>query len=121
MGGVAQGVSGIYQLGHVLVSGLCINHITMMSLHERHGVSEHWKLDCLLKSLYRLTMNKTSKLCIICLLMGEGRTAVSGGFPSQRANNAESIFSVHNVIICYGQIYKFKIWECFILISGRQS
>ena len=32
--------------------------------HERHGVSNHQKLDCLFNSLFRITTKESSKLCI---------------------------------------------------------
>ena len=49
--------------------GLCfqwnahkINHT--LQWHERHGISHHWQLNCLLNSLLRLITNETSKVCI---------------------------------------------------------
>ena len=65
---------------------LCI--ITAMS-HEHHGVSNHWPLDCFFNSLFRVTSKKTSKPLLLVLC--EGNPPVTGGFPSQRASNMESV------------------------------
>ena len=63
--------------------------VTVMS-QECHGISNHWQLDCLLNSLFRLTTTtKIPKLCITGPLWGESTSI--GGFPSQRASYAESI------------------------------
>ena len=45
-------------------------------------------LDCLYKSLFRLTSKVTSEVCITGLC--EENLSVIGGFPTQRATNAES-------------------------------
>ena len=42
--------------------------------HEHHGISNHWQLDCLSNSLFRITSQKTSKLCITDPLWGESTT-----------------------------------------------
>ena len=57
--------------------------------NEWHDVSNHPCLDCLLKCLLRCISKKTSKLCVTCLC--EGNPPVSGGFPSQRASDAENV------------------------------
>ena len=57
--------------------------------NERHGVSNHPHLDCLLSRLFRRTSKKTSKLRVIGLC--EGNPPVTGWFPTQRASNAESV------------------------------
>ena len=46
-------------------------------------------LDCLLTSLIRRRSKKTSKLRVTGLC--EGNPLVTGGFPSQRTNNAENV------------------------------
>ena len=58
-------------------------------LNERHCVSNHRRLGCLLNRLFRRTSKKTSKLCVAGLC--EGNPPVTGGFPSQRASNAENV------------------------------
>ena len=57
--------------------------------NERHGVSNHRRLDCLLSRLFRRTSKKTSKLRATGLC--GGNPPVTGGFPSQRASNAENV------------------------------
>ena len=60
----------------------------------RFHVSNLQQIDCMSNSLLRLTPNKTSKLHIVGHLWGES----SGGFPSQRASNAERV-TCHEVIM----------------------
>ena len=55
--------------------------------YERHGVSNHWRLDNLLNCLFRLRSKKMSKFRVTGLC--EGNPPLIGGFPSQRASNAE--------------------------------
>ena len=66
-------------------------------LNERDGVSNHRRLDCLLNRLFGRRSKKTSKLRVTGLC--EGNPPVTGGFPSQRASNAEnfSIWWRHHV------------------------
>ena len=56
--------------------------------NERNGVSNHQRLDCLLNRLV-IRSKKTSKLRVTGLC--EGNPPVTGGFPSQRASNAENV------------------------------
>ena len=51
--------------------------------NERHGVSNHQRLGCLLKRLFWRRSKKTPKPRVTGL--GEGNPPVTGGFPSQRA------------------------------------
>ena len=64
--------------------------------NERDGVSNHRRLDFLLNPLFKLRSKTTSKLRVTGL--SEGNPTATGGFPSQRANNAEnvSIWSRHH-------------------------
>ena len=57
--------------------------------NERVGVSNHRRLDCLLKRMFGRRSKKTSELRVtgVC----EGNPPVTGGFPSQRASYAEII------------------------------
>ena len=54
--------------------------------NEPNGVSNHRRLDCLLNHLFT---EKTSLLRVTGLC--EGNSPVTGGFPAQRASNAENI------------------------------
>ena len=65
--------------------------------NECNGISNHQHLDCLLNRLFRCISKKASKLCVTGLC--EGNSPVTGGFPAQRAINAEnvSISWHHNV------------------------
>ena len=73
-----------------------------LSLQWRHngrdGDSNHQRIDCLLKRLFRRISRKTSKLRVTGLC--EGNSPVTGEFPSQRASNAEnvSIWWRHHVL-----------------------
>ena len=64
----------------------CIVQNTFQRHHIRVIVSQ---LDCLFNSLFWLTWKKTWKP--VLLVLCEGKPLVTGGFPSQRASNAESI------------------------------
>ena len=57
--------------------------------NERDGISNHKRLDCLLKSLFRCRSRKTSKLPVTGLC--EGNSLVTGEFPAQRASNVENV------------------------------
>ena len=63
------------------------------SLQWRHNgrdcVSNHQRLDCLLKCLFRHISKKTSKLLVTCLC--KGNSPVPGEFPTQKASNAENV------------------------------
>ena len=76
-----------------LLSIWCGQQVSTVPLQWRHnkrdGVSNHWRLYCLLNHLYRRRLKKTSKLHVAGLC--EGNPPVIGGFPSQRASNAENI------------------------------
>ena len=72
--------------------------------NERHGVWNHQHLYRLLNRLFRHTSMKTSKLRVTGLC--EGNPKVIGGFPSQRANNAENVsiwlhhHAMHHKVYC---------------------
>ena len=55
---------------------------------ERYGVSNHERLDYLLNYLFKYITMKTRKLCVTGL--SEGNLLVTGGFPLQRASDAEN-------------------------------
>ena len=57
--------------------------------NERDGVSNHRRLDCLLNRLFRRRSKKTSELRVIGFY--EGNPLVTGGFPPQKASNAEKV------------------------------
>ena len=57
--------------------------------NERHGVSTHRRLDCLPNHLFRPISKRISKLRVTGLC--ERNPPVTGGFPSQRASNAENV------------------------------
>ena len=58
--------------------------------NEHDGVSNHQPHDCLLNSLFRRRLKKTSKLRVTGLC--EGNSPGIGEFPAQRASNAENAF-----------------------------
>ena len=57
--------------------------------NERDGVLNHRRPDCFPNRLFRRRSKKTSKLRITGLR--GGNPLVTGGFPSQRASNAENV------------------------------
>ena len=58
--------------------------------NEHDGVSNHLRLNCLHKLLFRRRSKKTSKLRVTGLCAGN--PPVTGGFPSQRASHTENVF-----------------------------
>ena len=65
--------------------------------NDRGGVSSHRRFDCLLNRLIRRRSTKTSKLCVTGLW--EANPPVTGGFPSQRASNAEKCWNIVKMIV----------------------
>ena len=63
--------------------------LNTLQRHGRHDVLIQWLFDCLFNSLFGLTSQKSSNVHIVCPLWGESS---GDGFPSQRANNAASVF-----------------------------
>ena len=57
--------------------------------NERHGISNHQPHGCLLNRLFRCRSKKIPKLRVTGLCVGN--SPVTGEFPAQRANNAESV------------------------------
>ena len=57
--------------------------------NEGDGVSNRLRLDCLFDLLFKRRSKKASKLQVTGF--SEGNPPVTGGFPSQRANNAENV------------------------------
>ena len=57
--------------------------------NARDGISNHRGLDSLLLRLFRRRSSKTPKLRVTGL--SEGNPPVTGGFPPQRASNAENV------------------------------
>ena len=67
-----------------------LQHSTLRWRHNGcDGVSNHRRLDCLFKRLFRRKSTKTSKLRVTGLC--EGNPPVTGWFPSQRASNGENV------------------------------
>ena len=64
--------------------------------NDRDGVSHHWRLDYLLKRLFRHRSRKTSNLRVTGFL--GGNPPVTSGFPLQRASNAK-VFLFDDVIM----------------------
>ena len=63
-------------------------HCNTVMTHECTGISNHLPLDCLFNSWLRIiSKNQMYKSLDFC----EEKSLVTGGFPSQRASNVESI------------------------------
>ena len=91
----------IFQRPPCLLGTSCVRYLsganTLQWRHnERDGFSNHRHSDCLLKRFFRSRWKKTSKLRVTGLC--EGNPPVTGGFPSQRASNAE-MFPFDDVIM----------------------
>ena len=68
----------------------CTKYWSLQWRHnERDGVSNHWRLHCLLNSWFRRRSKKSSKLRVTGL--GAGTSPVTGEFPAQKASNAENV------------------------------
>ena len=92
--------------GHLLITDVVTEG--MDTLHWRHnerdGVSNHQPHDYLLHRLFGRRSKKTSKLRATGRC--EGDPPVTGGFPAQRASNAENVWWRHHevitsIILCY--------------------
>ena len=70
--------------------------------NELAGVSNHQPHGCLLNRLFTRRSHKTSKLRVTGLCVGN--SPVTGGFPAQRASNAENVF----------------IWWCHHIVSSNR-
>ena len=90
-----------YIIPYHIISYVCLYYVTekmtiyqhwpTVTSYERHIIWHHRQFDCLFNNLLKLTKEekKTSKPCSpgIC----SGNPPVIGGFPSQRASDAESV------------------------------
>ena len=57
----------------------------------RDGVSNHWRLGCLLNCSFRLKSTNTAKLRVTGLCAGN--SPLTGEFPAKRASNAEIVMA----------------------------
>ena len=85
---------------YTVIAILCVishkNNALPWCHNKVHGVSNHQHPDCLLSRLLRRRSKKTPKRRLTGLF--EGKPRVTGGFPSQRASNAE-MFPFDDVIM----------------------
>ena len=105
-----------------------INWTIQISLKWRHiesdGVSNHRRLGCLLNRLFRCRSKKTSKLRVTGLC--GGNQLVTGGFPSQRASNAENVsiwwrHHVMTIVSDYFQNERSPLYEMNFHCSCRHK
>ena len=76
----------------------CCSFQTLQWRHnERECVSNHWRLDCLLKRFFRRRIKETSKLCVTGLC--EGNLTVTGEFPTQRGPVPRKMFPFDDVMM----------------------
>ena len=88
---------------HIHTNRLYNTGISLQWRHnERDGVSNHWRLHCLLNCWFRCKVKKTSKLRVTGLCAGN--SPVTGEFPTQKARNAEK-FPFDDVIISLSKKY----------------
>ena len=87
--------------------------ITLQWRHNgRDGVSSHQPRDCLLYCLFRHRSEKTPKLHVTGLCVGN--SLVTGEFPTQMASNAENVsiwWRHHDNHISYHTILHTNSWE----------
>ena len=77
-----------FAAAYTMQSTMCAN--ALQWYHNEHdGVSNHQRLACLFSRLFKPT-SKKSKPALLTLC--EGNPPVTGGFRSQRASNAETVF-----------------------------
>ena len=92
----------------------------LMTSHCRHSVPNHQELDCLFKSLYWLTAEKTPAFLAVC----DWKPPVTVGFTSQRVSSAVRVSMplCNHMLISYGKRYlvpidisimKTAIWDVF--------
>ena len=86
--------------------------------NERHGVSNHRRLHCLLHCWFRRRLKKTSKLCVTDLWVGN--SPGTGELPAQKASNAENVSIFDDVIMNTWLNYEisFQDENKTILIGG---
>ena len=70
------------------------HNITVTS-HDCNGMSNHWQLNCLLNSLFRLTWEEISKLPLLTLCEGNPPSPVAS---PHRGPESLKIFPCHNII-----------------------
>ena len=83
------GIIVVQSLANVLPIRYLVSVLLQWHYNEDNGVSTHRRLDCLLNSLFRCRLKKTSKLRVTGLW--DGNPPVTGGFPSQNASNTEML------------------------------
>ena len=73
------------------VTVYCLQYVHALQWRHNgcHSVSNHRRLDCLLKHLFRRKSKKALKLRVTGLC--EGNSPVTGEFPAQRASNMENV------------------------------
>ena len=96
--------------------------ITVMSYSRIQGITIHQQLDYLSNSWFWSTpKNQSSALECLC----DGNLSVNGGFPSQRANDRESVYiHVHTISLVMGPVRNgpnvadtiFKLFSFFYFV-----
>ena len=87
MSAVASQVTGVSIVYSTVCSGA--DQTLQWRHNERDGVSNHQPHDCLLNRLFRRRSRKRLKLRVTGLCAGN--SPATGGFPAQRASNAENV------------------------------
>ena len=87
-------VWGIHRSPVAVIRGamalMCLAYVSLQWRYNEHdGVSNHWRLYCLLNRLFRHRAKKTSKLPVTGLCVGN--SPGTGEFPAQKASNAENV------------------------------
>ena len=96
---------------------------TLLHLHYsyaimRDGVSNHQRIDCLLKHLFRRRSKKTTKLRVTGLC--DNNSPMTSEFHTQMASNAENVSiswrhrGICDIIIFYHYIHIYHYILCFL-------
>ena len=107
------------------------SQLTLQWRHnERHGFSNHRRLDCLLNRLFRRRSKETSKLRVTDLCEN---LPVTVEFPTQRANKQRVLMHGHQgwnvrhglchiymIYVYIWVVYSFCLFCCFFIIVTTQ-
>ena len=72
-------------------TGLASEIMITPTSHGCYAVTSHWPIGCLFKDLIWLTPKTPSKPCITGRFCGNLNSPMTGGFPSPRTSNPESV------------------------------
>ena len=91
----------------------CVLHYPYSDVNERQDILIHPLLNCLFGRLFWLTSKEISKPCVtVPFVRGIHRDRwMTGGFPSQRASDAESVSILwrHHPVRCWSDMWSWNV------------